>query len=48
LYDLTTDPEELKNLAGDTKHVDKLASLRRALVDELKRTGAPAEMMPGR
>jgi arylsulfatase A-like enzyme len=48
LYDLTHDPEELKNLAGDATHAEKMASLRQALIAELKRTAAPAEMMPGR
>ncbi len=47
LYDLKGDPEELKNLAGDAKHAEKLAELRRAMVEELKRTSAPAAMMPG-
>jgi arylsulfatase A-like enzyme len=48
LYDLTTDPEELTNLAGQAKHAERLTRLRAALVAELKRTGAPAEMFPGR
>jgi arylsulfatase A-like enzyme len=46
LYDLNTDPDELKNLAADPKHAEKLASLRVAMVAELKRTGAPAAMLP--
>ena len=46
LYDLTADPEELKNLAGEMKQAEKLAALRKALIEELKRTGAPAEIIP--
>jgi arylsulfatase A-like enzyme len=46
LYDLTTDPEELKNLVADAKHADKLAALRAALAAELNRTAAAAELMP--
>jgi arylsulfatase A-like enzyme len=48
LYDLGSDPEELKNLAGETRHAEKQAALRRALVAELKRTAAPTEMLPDR
>jgi len=48
LYNLTTDPEELKNLAGEAQHAEKQAALRRSLVAELKRTAAPTEMMPSR
>jgi arylsulfatase A-like enzyme len=48
LYDLTADPEELTNLAPEARHAEKLAALRQALVAELKRTAAPAEMIPGR
>jgi arylsulfatase A-like enzyme len=47
LYDLGTDPEELKNLIGEPKHADRLAVLREALAAELKRTGAPEAMLPG-
>jgi arylsulfatase A-like enzyme len=46
MYDLTTDPEELKNLAGDAKFSDKQKQLRKALLEELKRTSASDEMMP--
>ena len=45
LYDLTADPEELKNLADEAKHAAKLAALRQSLAAELKRTAAPAEMI---
>jgi arylsulfatase A-like enzyme len=48
LYDLNADPEELKNLAGEAKHAERQAALRRALAAELKRTAAPRAMMPGR
>lgn len=46
LYDLSSDPEELKNLAGEAKHADRLATMKKALAAELKRTAAPAAMMP--
>jgi arylsulfatase A-like enzyme len=48
LYDLRADPEELKNLAGDARHGEKRAALRQALVAELERTAAPAQMIPSR
>ena len=40
LYDLTSDPEELINLAVDKKYEDVMIRLRKATIDELKRTGA--------
>jgi arylsulfatase A-like enzyme len=40
LYDLQTDPEELTNLAFDSKHAKTLARLRDAAIAELKRTDA--------
>jgi arylsulfatase A-like enzyme len=46
LYDLRTDPDELKNLIGEPKHAERLAALRSALAAELKRTGAPEAMLP--
>jgi arylsulfatase A-like enzyme len=46
LYDLTTDPDELKNLTTDAKHAKRFAALRAALASELKRTAAPAAMVP--
>jgi arylsulfatase A-like enzyme len=46
LYDLTTDPEELSNVAVEATHDQRLAAMRRALAAELTRTGAPAEMSP--
>jgi arylsulfatase A-like enzyme len=48
LYDLATDPEELTNLFGQAKHAERLGRLREALAAELKRTAAPAAMLPGR
>jgi arylsulfatase A-like enzyme len=45
LYDLTADPEELRNLAGSAEHAGRLDRLREALAAELKRTTAPKEMM---
>jgi arylsulfatase A-like enzyme len=46
LYDLGSDPEELTNLADQAKHAERLNRLREALTAELKRTGAPAAMLP--
>jgi arylsulfatase A-like enzyme len=46
LYDLGSDPEELQNLSAEPKHVERLRRLRGALAGELKRTGAPAVMLP--
>jgi arylsulfatase A-like enzyme len=46
LYDLKTDPNELKNLAADAKFSEKLAALTAELTAELKRTSAPEEMIP--
>lgn len=46
LYDLRADPEELTNLAGEARHAEQLGRLRDALAAELKRTAAPAAMMP--
>jgi len=48
LYDLAADPEELTNLFGQAKHAERLGRLREALAAELKRTAAPAAMLPGR
>jgi arylsulfatase A-like enzyme len=46
LYDLGSDPDELRNRAGEPKHAERLGRLREALVAELKRTAAPAVMLP--
>jgi arylsulfatase A-like enzyme len=47
LYDLTTDPDELTNLAYDPKHKDAVARMRDALAAELKRTKCPfADKLP--
>ncbi len=46
LYDLGSDPEELKNIAEDKAHAERLGQLRNALAAELKRTRAPAIMLP--
>jgi len=40
LYDMDKDPEELKNLALDSKHAKRLAQFRQALIAELRRTDA--------
>ena len=41
LYDLKADPEELENLALKPEYGDKLRAMRRATIDELRRTKAP-------
>jgi hypothetical protein len=46
LYHLGSDPEELNNLIGETKHAERLGRLREALAAELQRTAAPAAMLP--
>ena len=47
LYDLTADPDELNNLAGDPKLKDQLLGMRAALLEELQRTNAPiADNLP--
>jgi arylsulfatase A-like enzyme len=46
LYDLGSDPEELKNLFGEVQHTERLARLREALATELVRSAAPAAMLP--
>jgi arylsulfatase A-like enzyme len=48
LYDLTADPDEMKNLIDEKKHAKRLAAMREALAAELKRTAAPAEMQPSK
>jgi hypothetical protein len=40
LYDLKNDPEELKNLIGESSHADRITQLRSAMKAELKRTEA--------
>jgi arylsulfatase A-like enzyme len=40
LYDLANDPEELTNLALDRDYADRLAEMRAATIDELRRTDA--------
>ncbi len=47
LYDLHTDPEELKNLADEAEQTENLMRLRRLAEAEAKRTGANfADAMP--
>jgi arylsulfatase A-like enzyme len=46
VYDLNTDPNEMKNLAGAAAHAGRGAELRAALAAELTRTSAPAELLP--
>ncbi len=40
LYDLTNDPEELKNLIAEPAHAERITKLREAMKAELKRTEA--------
>ena len=40
LYDISSDPAELINLAAESKHQDRLRQMRRQAVDELRRTDA--------
>lgn len=46
LYDLRSDAEELKNVIDEPKFADRRATMRAVLAAELKRTDAPAAMMP--
>ena len=41
LYDLKSDPHQVKNIAADPKYADTRAKLEARLMDELKRTGDP-------
>ncbi|MCI0432685.1 MAG: sulfatase, partial [Gemmatimonadetes bacterium] len=41
LYDLKSDPHQVKNVAGDPAHAKIQAALDRRLRDELRRTGDP-------
>ena len=45
LYDLQTDPHEVKNLAGDSQHRRTLEELRRRVEDFRKRTNDPWNML---
>jgi len=48
LYDLRNDPEEKTNLARDPKCAAQLETMRRMLLEHLKRTGRPfGEFIPG-
>ena len=40
MYDLETDPYEMRNLAGLPEHSERLARMRRLLVDLVRQTGA--------
>jgi len=47
LYDMEEDPDELVNLAADPNYKERLLTLRKGAIDELKRTDCPfAETMP--
>jgi arylsulfatase A-like enzyme len=41
LYDLKTDPQQTKNVAGESRYASTRSQLERRLMDELKRTGDP-------
>jgi N-sulfoglucosamine sulfohydrolase len=41
LYDLEADPHEVKNLAGEAEHAERLARMHEKLVAWQKRTGDP-------
>jgi N-sulfoglucosamine sulfohydrolase len=41
LYDLKTDPHQVKNVAGQPRYAEIQAQLDRRLMDELRRTGDP-------
>lgn len=41
LYDLKSDPHEIKNVAADPKYAQLRAELEKRLLDELQRTGDP-------
>ena len=41
LYDLSADPDEVKNLAGDPAHAEVLAGLRKRLKEWQQATGDP-------
>ena len=45
LYDLTSDPDELKNAMAEAKNGERLANLQKAMNAELKRTAAPEGMV---
>jgi arylsulfatase A-like enzyme len=46
LYDLGSDPDELRNRIDEPRHAERLDRLREMLAAELKRTAAPAAMLP--
>jgi arylsulfatase A-like enzyme len=46
LYDLGSDPEELTNRSREPNQAGRLERLRKVLAAELRRTAAPAAMMP--
>ena len=44
LYDLKSDPDEIKNLADDSRHAETLAQLKKKLRMFQKRTSDPWEL----
>lgn len=48
LYDLSKDPYEMKNVAGDPAYAKTRAALEKRLLDELTRTGDPRMVDDGR
>ena len=48
LYDLKSDPHQVKNVAADPKYAQTRAELESRLLDELQRTGDPRLIDDGR
>jgi arylsulfatase A-like enzyme len=48
LYDLKSDPHQVKNVAADPRYTAVRAELERRLIDELRRTGDPRVVDDGR
>ena len=48
LYDLRSDPHQMKNVAAETKYQEPRAELQRRLLEELKRTGDPRMIDDGK
>lgn len=48
LYDLSSDPHQTRNLAGDPQHAEVQARLEARLVEELNRTGDPRMIENGK
>jgi arylsulfatase A-like enzyme len=48
LYDLRTDPHQMKNVAAEPQYAEARADLERRLMEELKRTGDPRVVDDGK